>query len=73
MGQFNHPNVITLHGVLTENDPVSKVLTKCNFVLIMFVYTDFVCGGNNAQRRSLKSLALHQTKVSVCVLYRSYH
>ena len=73
MGQFKHPNVITLHGVLTENDPVSKVLTKCNFVLKMFGYTDFVCGGNNAQRRSSKSLALHQTIVSVCVVYRIYH
>ena len=25
MGQFKHPNVITLHGVLTDNDPVGEV------------------------------------------------
>ena len=38
MGQFKHPNVITLHGVLTDNDPVSVKTnsTKCNFVLRLF-------------------------------------
>ena len=24
MGQFHHPNVITLHGVVTVGEPVSK-------------------------------------------------
>ena len=26
MGQFKHPNVITLHGVLLERDPVSELI-----------------------------------------------
>ena len=33
MGQFKHPNVITLHGVLTENDLVSiNKLKQVHFI-----------------------------------------
>ena len=35
MGQFKHPNVLTLHGVLTDNDPVSK---KTKFDQVYFCF-----------------------------------
>ena len=35
MGQFKHPNVLTLHGVLTDNDPVS-IKTKFDKVYFCF-------------------------------------
>ena len=44
---------------------------------MILVHTDFVCGGNDAQRRPSKSLTFHQTNVSVlfaiCNTYRSFH
>ena len=35
MGQFKHPNVLTLHGVLTENDPVSAC-EKMQAYIVLF-------------------------------------
>ena len=29
MGQFKHPNVLTLHGVLTETDTVREFTSDC--------------------------------------------
>ena len=29
MGQFKHPNVLTLHGVLMETDTVRKLTSEC--------------------------------------------
>jgi len=46
-------------------------------LLKILVHTDFVCGGNDAQRRPSKSLTFHQTNVSVLYaiynIYRSFH
>ena len=35
MGQFSHPNVVRLNGVVTVGDPVSKILTE--FLLSIFI------------------------------------
>ena len=29
MGQFNHPNVVQLHGVVTVSEPVSLLISFC--------------------------------------------
>ena len=29
MGQFKHPNVVTMYGVVTEGEPVSLKRTNC--------------------------------------------
>ena len=29
MGQFKHPNVVTMYGVVTEGEPVSLKSTNC--------------------------------------------
>ena len=31
MGQFKHPNVITLHGVLMEHEPVRQPISSLSF------------------------------------------
>ena len=44
MGQFHHPNVITLHGVVTVGEPVSKAYSFliCDYITnsvnCMFLY-----------------------------------
>ena len=35
MGQFSHPNVIKLYGVITEGEPVSFCFFVCQFSLIL--------------------------------------
>ena len=39
MGQFYHPNVVTLHGVVTKDDPV----THSTSILYMSVFTILQC------------------------------
>ena len=31
MGQFKHPSIITLHGVITASGPVYTLLLQCKF------------------------------------------
>ncbi len=37
MGQFHHPNVVTLHGVVTVGEPVSKI-TPTNTAHICIIF-----------------------------------
>ena len=34
MGQFKHPNVLTLHGVLTETDTVREFTSDCIYKIM---------------------------------------
>ena len=39
MGQFRHPNVITLHGVVTVGEPVKKLkyILVCDLPIVLIV------------------------------------
>ena len=49
MGQFSHPNIASMYGVVTVDDPVSESLTEtlCTtpFMACLFHNTDFDCTG----------------------------
>lgn len=37
MGQFSHPNIISLLGVVTLGEPVSPCFTLSNFADVMYI------------------------------------
>ena len=39
MGQFKHPNVITLHGILLDHDPV-RLYIVCLHLLSVYILID---------------------------------
>ena len=74
MGQFHHPNVITLHGVVTVGEPVSK--TNCFFHLLISHYVNctYFCLDNDYRRtdgkgRPQRIPTFLQTCVCVALLW----
>ena len=53
MGQFKHPNVITLHGILTTGNSVrdGRFIMKVFIFILEYSSTDDDCCRNDAQRR----------------------
>ena len=35
MGQFKHPNVVTMYGVVTEGEPVSQIIYYDEFCIVL--------------------------------------
>ena len=76
MGQFHHPNVIALHGVVTVGEPVNKTQ-----LLLMFTTNQLCqsylspivddCAGVDGKRRSQAASTLPQTCVCVALLLYS--
>ena len=57
MGQFYHPNVITLHGVVTKDDPVNQPHTHplaCCIIMLAASCADYDSTGVHVQRRPQK-------------------
>ena len=55
MGQFSHPNVVKLHGVVTEGEPVSQRKTQTPLLANFnhnYLSLDDDCAGASAKRRS---------------------
>ena len=55
-GQFHHPNVIELHGVVTVGEPVSPKACRKSFVytihlLCPYIHADNDCPGVHVRRR----------------------
>ena len=51
MGQFKHPNVIKLYGMVTVGEPVSRVYIDDDFACKFtnfFLFTDNDCAGVHA-------------------------
>ena len=49
MGQFRHPNVVTMHGVVTEGEPVSVYVRRnhmfCFMISCTHTRTGFISSG----------------------------
>jgi len=43
MGQFKHPNVVMLHGVVTVGEPVSIIFVPCTYILYLHYLRSPVC------------------------------
>ena len=63
MGQFQHPNVLTLYGVVTQGNPVNNV--RSNYMSQTIILTlGYDCVGTNEKRRPQKLPKLSQPRVS---------
>ena len=71
MGQFAHPNVVRLNGVVTVGDPVSNTYTHTHthqYLNADFSHTDNDCTGVHASWRPEELPPENETSVSVCIM-----
>ena len=64
MAQFKHPNILTLHGVVSAGEPVSSD-TLCNIYYQCSLIEDD-CVGANAQWRA--EISRYRNETNVCIL-----
>ena len=70
-GQFHHPNVVQLLGVVTLDEPVRshytvyiEIIRLENFLLLSFIYIGYDCSGVSQQWRFVQLLAYTEAIVS---------
>ena len=64
-GQFHHPSIIILHGVVTVGKKVNKECMSVNVLIVWFTFPANDCAGANGGRRH-ESLP---SKASIEVLF----